>query len=249
LLETLARDPGWPDLEAGNKVLGGLARGVFNSRQRDAAERVLSIIAASSPTRALALLAGVNASTAVTAAKPLKFTAEPAVLATLRKIPGKTPQTAVARLDRAIVWPGKPGVAAEVPVPPLSAAEQERFDRGRTLYAGVCGACHQVHGRGLEGLAPPLADSEWANGPASRTVRIALRGVRGPLKVDGRTYNLDMPPFGVLTDDQVSSLVTYVRREWGNTASPVTPEFVHGVRTEIVTHGEPWTQDELQKIP
>ncbi len=249
LLESLARDPAWADEEAGNKLLGGLARGVFNSRQRDAAERVLALMAQSSPARAIALLSGATASTAVTAAKPLKFAAEPAALVTLRKITGKTPQAVVARLERSLIWPGKPGVAPEVPVPPLSAAEQERFERGRTLYAGVCGACHQAHGRGLDGLAPPLADSEWASGAAARIVRIALRGVRGPLKVDGRSYNLDMPPFGVLSDDQISALVTYVRREWGNTASPVTPEFVQGVRTAITAHGEPWTQEELLKIP
>ena len=37
---------------------------------------------------------------------------------------------------------------------------------GKLIYAGLCAACHQPTGTGLEGLAPPLVDSDWVLGPA-----------------------------------------------------------------------------------
>ena len=46
----------------------------------------------------------------------------------------------------------------------LTAEQQQRFENGRTLFAAVCAACHQPTGRGLDGLAPPLLDSEWVLG-------------------------------------------------------------------------------------
>ncbi len=41
-----------------------------------------------------------------------------------------------------------------------------------------------------------------------------------------------MTPFGgMLNDEQVASVLTYVRNSFGNEASPVTPEQVEAVRT------------------
>ncbi|MEY2880273.1 MAG: hypothetical protein RLZZ15_2653 [Verrucomicrobiota bacterium] len=250
LLEKLLFDSAWsPTDPPAMTLLEGLARGVATSRQPAAVERLLGLAAGSGGARAAALLGGMTKAPNVTATKPLRLAKEPPALTALRNSGDKSLQAPLAKLAAALVWPGKPGAKPELVPPPLTAAEQRSFDAGRTLYLGTCGACHQPHGRGLEGLAPPLAESEWANGPASRVVRIALHGVRGPLKVDGRTYNLDMPPFGVLTDEQLAALSTYLRREWGNTGTPVSADQVRAIRAETAKRAEPWTQDELLKVP
>lgn len=135
------------------------------------------------------------------------------------------------------------------PVKSLSSAEKLRFDSGKELYAVICGACHQPHGNGQDGLAPPLANSEWVNGPESRVVRLTLQGLRGPIKVKGKVYQLEMPTMAVLDDDQIAALLTYVRREWGNTGTPVEPKFVAKIRAETEKREEAWTEAELLKIP
>ncbi|MEY2880878.1 MAG: hypothetical protein RLZZ15_3258, partial [Verrucomicrobiota bacterium] len=250
LLDALAADPAWPaNDETANRVLGGLAKGLANSRDPRAVARVLALAAASPPARATALLAGAASSTLATAARPVRLAAEPADFLALKKNPAAPVRAAAAKLDPLLAWPGKSGAPTEAVAAPLTAAERARFDAGRTLYLGICGACHQPHGHGLDGLAPPLADSEWVTGPASRTVRIALHGVRGPIKVLGRTYYLDMPPLGALSDEQVSAITTYIRREWGHTATPVAPEFVAAIRKEVGPRTEGWTQEELLKVP
>ena len=40
-----------------------------------------------------------------------------------------------------------------------------------------------------------------------------------------------MPPLGgALNDEQIASVLTYIRREWGHTASPVAPDDVVEIR-------------------
>ncbi len=131
----------------------------------------------------------------------------------------------------------------------LSAEQKARFDSGKELYPVICGACHQLDGNGQEGLAPPLAGSEWAVGSEARLVRLTLQGVRGPIKVKGRVYEFEMPPLAILDDDQIAALLTFIRREWGNTATPVEPKTVAKIRAESEKRDEAWTEPELLKVP
>ncbi|NUR53074.1 MAG: hypothetical protein HOQ29_01385 [Acidobacteria bacterium] len=58
-----------------------------------------------------------------------------------------------------------------------------------------------------------------------------------------------MPPLGAgLTDDQVAAVLTYIRREWGQTGSPIDAAAVAAVRAETAGRTRPWTNDELAKI-
>jgi mono/diheme cytochrome c family protein len=168
------------------------------------------------------------------------------VLAKLNEAKDPALKTRVQNLDRLLVWPGKPGYHEAV-VTPLTAAEKKLFEAGKAQYPLICGACHQPTGQGLEGLAPPLVDSEWANGSPERLVSIVLKGVRGPITVKGRKWQLEMPPLNVLSDSEIASMLTYIRREWGHTASPISPELVAKVRTQLAGREEAWTEAELLK--
>jgi mono/diheme cytochrome c family protein len=97
----------------------------------------------------------------------------------------------------------------------------------------------------MQGLAPPLRDSEWVTGPADRLVRIALHGVRGPIEVAGQAWALEMPGQGHLADGDLAAALSYVRRAWGHAASPVSPADVTAVRQAHAARTEPWTAHEL----
>ena len=142
----------------------------------------------------------------------------------------------------------KPVVAAPIKKSKLSPAEQKMVEAGKANYEMVCLPCHQPHGLGQEGLAPPLAGSEWVAGPEQRIVRIVLNGLRGPIKVKGQPFELDMPALGVLEDEQIASVLTYIRNEWGHAYPPVTAETVKKVRDQTADHADSWTQEELLKI-
>ena len=138
-----------------------------------------------------------------------------------------------------VSWPGKPGDSA--PLPSLTADEQRRFDAGREVYRNVCQACHQPDGRGEDRRAPTLIGAAFTLGPAEIPARILLNGKEGAFGL--------MPPIGSkLSDEQIASVLTYVRREWGQTGAPVDAGTVKSVRALSIDRRRPWTDDELRKL-
>jgi nitrite reductase (NO-forming) len=60
----------------------------------------------------------------------------------------------------------------------------------------------------------------------ARSVRIVLRGLSGPIVVNGAQYDSVMPPIVQLTDEQVAHVLTYVRNSWGNSGEAISPDEV-----------------------
>ncbi|MEN9674985.1 MAG: hypothetical protein RIS76_881 [Verrucomicrobiota bacterium] len=260
-LEALIADPNCSTVQEGHiALLSGLARCITHEARPARVAHLLKLIAGCKPGdwQQLALLDGMVATLPAPAragqpppaVKPIVFDVEPPALAALRTVDSPNVPNRLARLDPLFGWPGKAGFVAPVQVVPLAGAEGESFQRGRELYTVVCGACHQPHGRGQEGLAPPLLDSEWSTGSEQRLIRIALHGVRDALVVKGVTWNLAMPAFAeALKDEQIADLLTYIRHEWGHSAPPVKPETVKAVREATRDREDSWTEAELLKVP
>jgi mono/diheme cytochrome c family protein len=141
---------------------------------------------------------------------------------------------------------GKPGAPAPPKVIALTKAQQALFEKGKVTFTNLCAACHQPHGYGLDGLAPPLVDSDWVLGKPDVTARIVLNGLGGPVKVGNRTWDLSMPPMGMLSDEDIAGVLTYVRREWEHNGSPIDAKFVTGIRKQFADHPNSWTSDELR---
>ena len=141
-----------------------------------------------------------------------------------------------------------PKTIAAAPKKALSPEIQKRFDAGKAMYEMTCLACHQQHGLGQEGLAPPLVGSEWIASSPERLVRIVLNGLHGPIHVKKQLFELDMPSLSVLDDDQVANALTYVRNEWGHSFSPVDSDTVKRIRNATAQREDAWTEAELQKI-
>ena len=124
-----------------------------------------------------------------------------------------------------------------------------RAQLGKKVFLSTCATCHQASGLGVPGQYPPLAESEWAQGPEERVIRIVLQGLNGPITVKGTDFNNVMAPLGaVLKDEQIANVLSYVRAELGNKAPEVQPETVAKVRAETATHTGYWTAPELLKI-
>ncbi len=96
----------------------------------------------------------------------------------------------------------------------LSAEDQSKA--GQALFAGTCSTCHQPDGKGLEGVFPPLAKSDYLAANPKRAIDVVLNGLTGPVKVNGQDYNSVMPPMSQLTDDEIANISTYVLNSWGN---------------------------------
>lgn len=197
----------------------------------------------------VAAIKGLATSDSKTKPKLLWLDAEPASLKTLKAaMTDKSSAKLFSNVAARLAWPGKPGAPTPPKIVPLTEAQTALFEKGKTVYHTLCTACHQPHGYGLDGLAPPLVDSEWVLGKPDIIARIVLNGLAGPVKVSGRTYNLAMPPLPQLTDEDVASVLTYIRREWEHTASAVEVKDVTAVREASKGHMAMWTEEELKNL-
>lgn len=150
------------------------------------------------------------------------------------------PAVVAKRIIAKVDWPGKPAPVAAAATP-LTPEQQRQFDAGAEIYKSICLGCHQADGKGTDKLAPTLVESRYVTGfDPGASARILLAGKEGAIGL--------MPPLGgSLTDEQIAAVLTYIRREWGHTASPVSPDDVREIRGLTKTRTRPWTDAELQQ--
>ncbi len=121
----------------------------------------------------------------------------------------------------------------------LEGADKDLFVSGHEIYhrEGFCVTCHQEDGKGLvESGFPPIAGTRWALGSEERLIKLTLNGLHGPIEVLGRSYpgQVPMTPYGrMLKDEEIASVLTYVRNSFGNEASVIRPDKVAEVRASI----------------
>ncbi len=137
----------------------------------------------------------------------------------------------------------------------FEAASLEEDDRTRGLrfYKNICAACHGLGGNGIDGLAPPLRDSEFLSGSGKRLALILLHGLKGPIHVDGKLYNFNAPMPGIkentqLSDQDISDLITYLSNAFGRSARDTNAEIIRELREAKPTSGDAYTEEELLKI-
>lgn len=125
--------------------------------------------------------------------------------------------------------------------------------KGKGVYARICAPCHMEGGTGdPTRFIPPLAGSDWADAPGpNRIIRIVLNGLNGPITVKGQQFNgtAMLAWKDNLSDEDIAAVLTYVRSQWGNHASPVTAAAAKKIRAATADRGDNWSPDELLKIP
>jgi mono/diheme cytochrome c family protein len=127
---------------------------------------------------------------------------------------------------------------------------ERKISSGEKIFAGRCASCHQANGLGIEGQFPPLANSEWVAADPAVISSIILKGLKGEIVVNGKTYgtsaavNMAAVP---ISDREIANVSTYVRQAWGNTSSEVTEDFVTELRSEQSAKQDQWVGAELRQ--
>jgi mono/diheme cytochrome c family protein/glucose/arabinose dehydrogenase len=114
----------------------------------------------------------------------------------------------------------------------------KEFPRGLALYRSICQACHGADGNGVNGLAPPLNNSDWVTGDKKRLASVVLYGLSGPITVSKKLYQApevsgEMPGIASNTnfsDEDVAQVLSYIRGSWANSADKVSKEDVAAIR-------------------
>lgn len=123
-----------------------------------------------------------------------------------------------------------PGRTESAPAPTVNASTMAA---GGAIYRDQCSACHGLDGKGVAELFPSIADSSMvkSNDPTT-SIRIVLRGARS-VGTSAQPTASGMPSYGrQLNDNEIASVLTYMRNNWGEAANPVTSEQVSKVRLD-----------------
>ena len=172
---------------------------------------------------------------------------------------GGFPKDQIADLDALLNRKLK---AADVEKSYVSKAAQKRIRKDKQFAAtmklghnifmkeGSCDTCHQKDGKGLKGIYPPLAESNWVTGNTERLIKLTIHGLMGPIEVNGVKYagNVPMTPVGKMYNDQeIAAALTYARNAWGNEASLITEKQVKDVRAATKDRTMFYKPEELLK--
>jgi mono/diheme cytochrome c family protein len=97
---------------------------------------------------------------------------------------------------------------------------------GRDLFQRHCAACHGSSGEGVHAMVPRLARVSGivAPDPAS-LIRTVLSGGQKGTRMPGFAGRLD--------DGQIADILTYIRNDWGNAATPVPAARSHRPAMEV----------------
>jgi mono/diheme cytochrome c family protein len=133
----------------------------------------------------------------------------------------------------------------------LKGAELELFTKGKEIYdrEGFCRTCHQADGKGLSASGfPSLAGTKWVLGSEERLIKLTLKGLQGQMEILGKHYpgGVPMTPFaGLLSDEEVAAVLTFVRNSFGNKAPAISPDKVKEVRKAIEDKKDFYSPKEL----
>jgi mono/diheme cytochrome c family protein len=87
-------------------------------------------------------------------------------------------------------------------------------------------------------------------GSEERLIKLTLNGLYGPMSVMGNQYEGQVPMMafkGLLNDEEIAQVLTYVRNAFGNKASIINPNKVKQIREATKDKKGFYTPDELLK--
>ncbi len=84
------------------------------------------------------------------------------------------------------------------------------FKRGKILYDAYCSDCHMNDGSGLEGLFPPIDNSDYLKTHKLDLACIIHYGLEGKIKVNGKEYSQKMNGFPKITESDIANIVNYI---------------------------------------
>jgi mono/diheme cytochrome c family protein len=133
--------------------------------------------------------------------------------------------------------------------PNFSKEEQALVDEGNKIYNSLCATCHGPLGNGTPAgngklLAPSLVGSARVQSHPDYIVKTLLHGMTG--EIQGESYaGIMMASMGSNDDKWIAAVASFVRANFENESSPVSPADVARIRKETSQQKSLYKFDEL----
>jgi mono/diheme cytochrome c family protein len=82
-------------------------------------------------------------------------------------------------------------------------------------------------------MQPPLVGSEIVAGDTTRLINVLLKGPTAVLPADREKFSSAMPPFNILSDADLASVINYLRANFAPVAPKATPEQIAALRAKL----------------
>lgn len=118
--------------------------------------------------------------------------------------------------------------------PNFNKEEKALVENGAKIFSSLCATCHGQLGNGTPAgpdkfLAPSFIASARVQSHPDYVIKTLLHGVIGDLHKESYT-GIMMAPMGKNNDEWIASVASFIRTNFENESSPVTPEYVAKVR-------------------
>lgn len=96
-------------------------------------------------------------------------------------------------------------------------------------------------------------DNPWLAGDDERLIKVVLKGLWGPLPLAGQLFDPSrgVPPMtgfgGLLDDEEIAAVISYVRQSFGNDLPLIDPATVRSVRAKAAGRQDFYLVEELMK--
>jgi mono/diheme cytochrome c family protein len=133
--------------------------------------------------------------------------------------------------------------------PNLNEKEAALVEQGAQIFNSLCSTCHGPLGNGTPAgpgklLAPSLVGSARVQSHPDYVTKVLLRGLTGEIQKESYAGVL-MTPMGSNSDEWIAAVASYIRINFENESSLVSPEDVARVRKETSAQKTPYTFDQL----
>jgi mono/diheme cytochrome c family protein len=123
---------------------------------------------------------------------------------------------------------------------------------GFNLFNTHCSSCHGLDGKGKDQLAPPLLNSEYVGGSTDRLILLTLNGLKGPVTVNGKRYEMNAVMPGIknnpeLSDKDIADLLIFLRNSFSFSSTYVSEKDVAKWRAATQDREELFTEEELKQ--
>jgi mono/diheme cytochrome c family protein len=86
----------------------------------------------------------------------------------------------------------------------------QQVAHGQQLYEIHCTNCHQLDGKGIARIVPPLLNADYIVQNRNLLPQIIRNGMQQPIVVNGVNYHQKMPGNNKLTDNELTALINFI---------------------------------------
>ncbi len=110
----------------------------------------------------------------------------------------------------------------------MIACDLHPFKHGEILYENFCANCHMEDGKGLKGLIPPLAGSDYLQKERDNVPCLIRHGIKDTIAVNGQLFYQEMTAITQLSDFEIANVINYINHAWGNDFGYTTIDEIQG---------------------